>query len=98
MKTEAHILQNLMSLRQQQNKTIILITQRLPELINADHILVLDHGRIMEQGNHEQLLRTNATGWYAKIFYQQAKALLQPLAGESVVKPTTLSEAPLHDH
>ena len=98
MKTEAHILQNLMNLRQQQNKTIILITQRLPELINADHILVLDHGRIIEQGNHEQLLRTNATGWYAKIFYQQAKALLQPLTGESVVKPTMLSEAPLHDH
>ena len=79
MKTEAHILRNLMTLRQQQNKTIILVTQRLPELIYADHILVLDRGRIIEQGNHKQLL-ANQSGWYAKIFRQQAKALLQPQA------------------
>ena len=79
MKTEAHILRNLMTLRQQQNKTIILVTQRLPELIYADHILVLDRGRIIEQGNHKQLL-ANQSGWYTKIFCQQAKALLQPQA------------------
>lgn len=83
MKTEAHILKNLMTLRQQQNKTIILVTQRLPELISADHILVLDRGRIIEQGNHEQLLLQNQPGWYARIFRQQAKVLLQPLATES---------------
>lgn len=83
MKTEAHILKNLMTLRQQQNKTIILVTQRLPELISADHILVLDRGRIIEQGNHEQLLLQNQSGWYARIFRQQAKVLLQPLATES---------------
>ncbi|USE37131.1 ABC transporter ATP-binding protein [Endozoicomonas sp. SCSIO W0465] len=90
MKTEARILKNLMAMKGK--KTIILVTQRLPELITADHILVLDRGHIIEQGNHEQLLsigknkRTNdqpeentTEHWYAKIFQQQARTLLQPL-------------------
>lgn len=98
MKTEALILHNLMTLRQQQNKTIILVTQRLPELISADHILVLDRGRIIEQGSHEQLLQADAAGWYAKIFSQQARALLQPPTAEPAVKLTSLSEVLHHDH
>ncbi len=88
MKTEALILKNLMALRGQ--KTIILVTQRLPELITADHIIVLDDGQISEQGTHAQLMaqanntqanntQTNNNGWYAKIFSQQARAILQPL-------------------
>ncbi len=88
MKTEARILKNLMAMKSK--KTIILVTQRLPELITADHILVLDRGRIIEQGNHDRLLskgkeasdqpEENTTEhWYAKIFRQQARTLLHPL-------------------
>ncbi|OED43833.1 multidrug ABC transporter ATP-binding protein [Endozoicomonas sp. (ex Bugula neritina AB1)] len=79
MKTEATILKHLMELRGK--KTIILVTQRLPELISADHILVLDEGKIMEQGSHDQLMnsRDDEQGWYARIFRQQARTILQPL-------------------
>ena len=72
MKTEAKILKNLQSLRG--NKTIILITQRLPELVTADQIIVLEEGVIAEQGNHDQLIADG--NWYAKIFNQQARTLL----------------------
>ncbi|KEI70170.1 ABC transporter ATP-binding protein [Endozoicomonas elysicola] len=90
MKTEARILKNLMAMKGK--KTIILVTQRLPELITADHILVLDRGRIIEQGNHDRLMASdqpeeNTTEhWYAKIFRQQARTLLHPLE----VKPDTV--------
>ena len=80
MKTEATILKNLAKFRHQ--KTIVLITQRLPELISADHILVIDNGTVQEQGNHDTLL-TNAD-WYARIFKQQARTLLMK---ERVTQP-----------
>ncbi|MGI9276699.1 MAG: ABC transporter ATP-binding protein [Endozoicomonas sp.] len=72
MKTEAAILKNLAELRGE--KTILLITQRLPELITADQIFVLDQGRIKEQGTHDDLMRSD--GWYSRIFRQQARSLL----------------------
>lgn len=89
MKTEARILKNLMAIRQKGKgrKTIILVTQRLPELITADHILVLDKGQVIEQGSHDQLMDQSAnqagqTHWYARIFRQQARTLLQPLESD----------------
>ena len=71
MKTEAIILKNLSLYRGQ--KTILLITQRLPELIHADHILVIDDCRILEQGSHGALLANEQ--WYARIYRQQARTL-----------------------
>ena len=71
MKTEATILKNLAAYHNQ--KTVLLITQRLPELIHADHIVVIDGGRITEQGSHRDLNENE--GWYAKIFQQQARTL-----------------------
>ena len=69
-KTEATILKNI---RQYHGKkTILLITQRLPELIHADHILVIDDGRIVEQGSHGALLANEQ--WYARIYRQQARS------------------------
>ena len=81
MKTEATILKHLMAMRGE--KTIVLVTQRLPELISADQILVLDSGCIMERGTHDELLDQHESGWYARIFRQQARTILQPL-NESV--------------
>ena len=72
MKTEATILKNLSAYKNK--KTILLITQRLPELITADHILVIDEGTIKEQGTHDELL--DRPDWYARIFKQQARTLL----------------------
>ncbi len=69
MKTEARVLNNLK--RFYSHKTILLVTQRLPELVDADWTLVLEQGEIIEQGNHKALLGLN--GWYARIFRQQSR-------------------------
>lgn len=49
--------------------TVILITHRFSTLKNADRIIMLEHGRIIENGSHEQLMR-NAT--YALLYSLQA--------------------------
>ncbi|MBR1471011.1 MAG: ABC transporter ATP-binding protein [Lachnospiraceae bacterium] len=46
--------------------TVVLISHRITTLMQADGIIVLDHGRIVEQGSHEALLKQN--GLYRKIF------------------------------
>lgn len=42
-----------------QGKTIIMIAHRLQTIQNADQILVVDHGQIVEQGSHEELIKTD---------------------------------------
>lgn len=53
-KTEEEILHNLS--RAMQHKTTIFIAHRISTIKNADHIIVLDEGSIVEQGTHKQLL------------------------------------------
>ena len=88
MKTEAAILKNLSAYRN--TKTIVLITQRLPELITADHILVIDEGTIKEQGTHDELL--DSPDWYARIFKQQARTLL--VNRENTTDALPINESP----
>lgn len=54
-KTEAEILHNLG--RIMQDKTTIFIAHRISTIKNADHILVLNEGRIVEQGTHKELMK-----------------------------------------
>ena len=49
--------------------TTIIIAHRLSTLINADNIIVMDKGKVVEFGNHLQLLQKN--GKYKKLFYNQ---------------------------
>jgi subfamily B ATP-binding cassette protein MsbA len=46
------------------NRTSIVVAHRLSTVQNADHIVVLEEGRIVEEGNHHSLLTKN--GLYAK--------------------------------
>jgi len=66
-KTEEHILHNLS--RIMKNRTSIFIAHRVSTIKNADHIIVLDNGKIMEQGTHHQLLEQN--GEYAALYESQ---------------------------
>jgi ATP-binding cassette subfamily B protein len=72
-KTEEQILHNLG--RIMQRKTSIFIAHRVSTIKNADHIVVLDDGKIIEQGTHEALLRLQ--GEYAELYESQ---LLQTMA------------------
>ncbi len=49
-----------------QNRTVILIAHRLSTIENADNIVVLEHGTLMEQGTHSELLKQQ--GHYAKLY------------------------------
>jgi ATP-binding cassette subfamily B protein len=48
-----------------QNVTTITIAHRLSTVHHADQIVVMDHGKIVEKGTHQQLLEKN--GYYAKL-------------------------------
>ncbi|HOV15334.1 MAG TPA: ABC transporter ATP-binding protein, partial [Spirochaetota bacterium] len=58
---------NLKELRK--NKTTIIVAHRLSTIQFADHILVLDEGKIVEYGTHEDLLAKN--GIYHNIYTKQ---------------------------
>ncbi len=51
------------------NKTTFIIAHRISSVKNADLILVLDKGRIVERGKHDQLLKEN--GYYRKVYETQ---------------------------
>lgn len=55
------------------DKTIIMIAHRLKTVRNADQILVLDHGRIVQQGKHEELIRKK--GIYADFVLGRKEAI-----------------------
>lgn len=65
--TEEQILRNLKANRQ--GKTTLIIAHRISTIQNADHILVLDEGKIAEYGTHEELMDRH--GLYRSIYEKQ---------------------------
>lgn len=66
-KTEIEIVKAMKSLMQ--NRTSFVIAHRLSTIIDADLILVMQSGNIIEQGNHNELL--NAKGYYYELYNSQ---------------------------
>lgn len=73
-KTEEKILTNLKTSRA--DKTTIICTHRLSSVKHASEILVIDEGKIVERGTHEELVALD--GWYNKMYdYQQLESKIE---------------------
>jgi len=66
-RTELHIQEAMLKLMK--NRTSFIIAHRLSTIRDADMIMVIDHGEIVEKGSHEELIGSD--GVYAKMYYSQ---------------------------
>ena len=66
-RTEEHIQAAMRELMK--GKTCFVIAHRLSTIRSADHILVLDGGKVVEQGTHESLMAAN--GFYRRLYESQ---------------------------
>lgn len=73
-KTEHHIQESLNSLIDDKVRTVIAVAHRLSTLKHMDRIIVLDKGKIIEDGNHEELLKLQ--GYYYNMWNMQAGGFL----------------------
>ena len=69
MRTEAFLQQALNELYQ--NRTVLIIAQRVSTAQNSDQIVVMDSGTIVEQGTHKELLARD--GVYAELYRIQSE-------------------------
>lgn len=68
VESETLILQTIRALADR-GKTVIMVTHRMANAADADHVVVFERGRVTEQGTHAELMRANGT--YAKLFRAQ---------------------------
>lgn len=73
------------------NRTTLVIAHRLSTIVDADQIIVLEAGRIVERGRHDALLEQG--GKYAAMWALQAREAAQPAIGEApVTDPSILDQ------
>lgn len=68
VESETLILQTIRALADR-GKTVIMVTHRMANAADADHVVVFERGRVTEQDAHAELMRANGT--YAKLFHAQ---------------------------
>jgi ATP-binding cassette, subfamily B, bacterial len=74
-------------------RTVISVTHRLAGIVRADVICVLDDGRVVEQGTHQQLLARN--GAYAQLWHKQAGFALTDDGQRATIGAERLAALPL---
>lgn len=77
--TENKILNNFRTLRE--GRTTIIAAHRISSIIHADLILVMDEGRVIGKGNHQELLKNN--DWYRSMYEKQQLQTLVEEGGAS---------------
>lgn len=66
-----------------QNKTVIAIAHRLSTIAEMDRLIVMDQGKIIEDGSHDQLLKRN--GVYAQLWKRQSGGFINPVEEEELI-------------
>ena len=85
--TEEHILSRLKNMRK--DKTTILVSHRISTLRHSDRIIVMDEGRIVEMGSHQELVRRK--GIYAQLErVQTERGSFSSGSGETELMPSGL--------
>jgi ATP-binding cassette subfamily B protein len=79
--------------RAAKGRTVITVTHRLSTITRADHIFVMDRGRVAESGQHENLLQRN--GVYAQLWRKQAGFTLNSVGDQAEVDVERLRDIPV---
>ena len=67
--SEAEVQKSINNIIKNRNITLIIIAHRLSTIVNADKIIVINNGQVVESGNHKELMEKN--GEYKKLFDKQ---------------------------
>jgi ATP-binding cassette subfamily B protein len=67
--------------RLSQNRTVLMIAHRLSTVVDADEIIVLEQGRVVERGSHQELLSRH--GAYARLWQLQQREDMDQRAATS---------------
>jgi ATP-binding cassette subfamily B protein len=78
------------------DRTVVLVTHRLASVANFDQIIVLDDGRVVERGTHEELLALNGT--YSRVWQRQTGFIISTGSEQAHVEPARLRGIPLFEH
>lgn len=80
-----------------QNRTVIVIAHRLSTIKQADQIIVMDKGRVVELGTHQELLQ-KPQGSYAQLWNMQIMSNNKPLENDATNSNDNLFETPFENH